>query len=99
VGGDPPCHKFGPHYTREHFRLAEWQRCIEGKGDPQGQASRVIFFAGNQQAAAGYVQRFADFRCLPERRRPAKAGGNPELNAMVLAPVHNPSMVRTNTLR
>jgi hypothetical protein len=50
----------------------------------------MSFLARNEHTPTAYVQRIANLRFLAEGRRPAKSGGNPELDAMMLASVHKP---------
>ena len=89
--------KRGANDSREDFRLAVRNRSVVREGDPQGHARRVAFVAGNKHTTTTYVQRSANLRFLAEGRRPAKSGGNPELDAMMLASVHKPPQyVRVN---
>ncbi len=84
----------GANNSGEDFGLAERNAGIVGEGNPQRHARRVGFVAGNKHTTARNVQGVANFGLLAEGCRPAKSGGNPELDAMMLASVHKPPTVR-----
>lgn len=75
---------------RKNFRLPVAEPNVVRKSDPQGNARRMRFITGDEQASARSIERFADFGFLPQRSGPAKPHGKAQLGAVMRASVHNP---------
>jgi hypothetical protein len=81
---------FGSNDSRKNLGLAIRERCIVRKRHPQGHARSVELLARNKHPATRNVQRFAKLGFLAEGTCPAKASGQAQLGAVMLASVHNP---------
>src|SRR5579863_5943699 len=77
------------HDTRENLRLSNGQRSIKRKRHPQRHALRMGLAARHQHSAARNIDGGAHFGFLAKGSCPAESCRQTELDAMMLAPVHN----------